>query len=73
MADLTPDQIRASDEMDARTISAAYGDISPCGCTCGCHNISGHAGLYRGCRKPAGWLPLFRVWACDDCLVMCDG
>jgi hypothetical protein len=47
-------------------------DPNPCGCSCGCHNTTGHAGMYRGCRREAKWLPEYRVWACDDCLVTCD-
>ena len=43
-----------------------------CGCSCGCHNTSGHAGMYHGCRNNAKWLPEYKVWACDSCLVTCD-
>lgn len=44
-----------------------------CGCKCGCHNNRDCFGKRRGCRNEAEWLPEYKVWACKECLVTCDG
>ena len=48
-----------------------WGDGNPdakCGCSCGCHSPN-----TDGCLKSPRWLPDDKVWACDNCVVMCDG
>lgn len=54
------------------TDTATSRNEATCGCSCGCHNTTGHGGRYRGCRRKARWLPEYRVWACNECLVTCD-